>query len=61
MPTGANTQPAFGCYLPDPDGTRARAAGILVLTIAGDRIGRIERFLDDRLPDLFGLAVSLKA
>lgn len=41
VPTRANTQPAFGCYLPDPDGRRARATGILVLTIAGDRIHHI--------------------
>lgn len=61
VPTRANTQPAFGCYLPDPDGRRTRATGILVLTIAGDRIHHIERFLEHRLAPLFGLADALEA
>jgi len=38
VPTGANGQPAFGCYLPDPHGGRARAYGLMVLTLQGDRI-----------------------
>ena len=61
VPTRANTQPAFGCYLPDPDGRRTRATGILVLTIVDDRIHHIERFLDHRLAPLFGLADALEA
>jgi RNA polymerase sigma-70 factor (TIGR02960 family) len=49
VPAGANRQPAYGCYL---DG---RPAGIVVLTVHGDRIGGLTRFLDERLFDRFGL------
>jgi RNA polymerase sigma-70 factor (ECF subfamily) len=44
VPTGANGQPAFGCYLPDPHGGRARAYGLMVLTLRGDRITAITWF-----------------
>jgi len=44
-PMRANTQPAFGCYLVDSEGM-AEPAGLIVLTLAGDRISRITRFLD---------------
>ena len=43
--TRANSQPAFACYLVDPSGT-VEPAGLIVLTLAGDRISRITRFLD---------------
>lgn len=56
VPTRANTQAAFACYLSDPDGDTAHPIGILVLTISQDRIRTITRFMDDRLPRLFGLA-----
>src|SRR5207237_10626529 len=36
VPTRANTQPAFGCYLPLPETDVARAYALLVLTLAGD-------------------------
>ncbi|MHB8325216.1 MAG: RNA polymerase subunit sigma-70, partial [Candidatus Dormibacteria bacterium] len=55
VPTRANTQPAFGCYLADPDRPAAMPTGILVLTLSGDRISTITRFLDDALPRRFGL------
>jgi RNA polymerase sigma-70 factor (TIGR02960 family) len=42
LPTRANTQPAFLCEL---DG---RSAGLIVLTLTGDRVQGITRFLDDR-------------
>jgi RNA polymerase sigma-70 factor (ECF subfamily) len=42
----ANGQPAFAEYVPDP-------AGIIVLTVAGDRVRGITRFLDTRLPARF--------
>lgn len=54
VPTRANTQPAFGCYLPDPDAGTAQATGLIVLTV-GDSIRGITRFLDPRLPQRFGL------
>src|SRR5580700_6025440 len=34
----------------------ARATGILVLTLSGNRISGITRFLDEELPRMFGLA-----
>ena len=59
VPCRANTQPAFGCYLPGPDQAPARATGILVLTLSGNRISGITRFLDEELPRMFGLADAL--
>src|SRR5262252_3667360 len=41
--TRANGQPAFGAYLRVPAGSRP-AAGLYVLTLAGDRIGALTRF-----------------
>jgi RNA polymerase sigma-70 factor (TIGR02960 family) len=55
VPTRANTQPAFGCYLAEPDGAPALPAGLLVVTVAGDRIRGLTRFLDNRLFAPFGL------
>ena len=37
VPTRANTQPAFGCYLPDAHAAIARPWGLFVLTLAGRR------------------------
>jgi RNA polymerase sigma-70 factor (TIGR02960 family) len=59
VPIRANTQPAFGCYLPGPDQPGAYATGILVLTLSGDRICGITRFLDDALLRTFDLADAL--
>jgi hypothetical protein len=55
VPCRANTQPAFGCYLAGPGQPPARATGILVLTLSGNRISGITRFLDEELPRMFGL------
>lgn len=59
VPVGANTQPAFGCYLADSTGPTAYATGILVLTLSDGRIRGITRFLDADLPRLFGLDDAL--
>jgi len=59
VPTRANTQPAFGYYLTQPDGSTARAAGLLVLSLSNDRISGMTRFLDPGLPLIFGLADTL--
>lgn len=61
MPTRANTQPAFGCYITRPDEEAADAAGILVLTLSGNRIRGITRFLDTQLHHRFGLPDTLPA
>lgn len=55
MPTRANTQPAFGCYLQDERGRAARAAGLIVLTLDGDRLSGVTRFMDPSLFAYFGL------
>jgi RNA polymerase sigma-70 factor (TIGR02960 family) len=57
LPTRANGQPAFGCYLADSGSARPVATGILVITVpAGvERISCLTRFLDDRLHRRFGL------
>ena len=53
LPGRANNQPAFASYLNDRDGPIARPAGLLVLTLANERITAITRFhLDDLYPPL---------
>ena len=44
LPTRANGQPAFGCYLPDPHAAISRAYGLMVLTLAEDRVSAITWF-----------------
>ena len=44
VPTRANGQPAFAGYLHDPVNGVARASGLLVLTLTGDRVSVITRF-----------------
>ncbi len=57
VPTRANGQPAFGAYLRAPSGIR-HGTGLLVLTLAGDRISSVTRFDTSVLP-WFGLPRSL--
>ncbi len=57
VPTRANGQPAFGAYLRAPSGVR-HGTGLLVLTLAGDRISSVTRFDTSVLP-WFGLPRSL--
>ena len=61
VPTRANTQPAFGCYLADRPDRAAAPAGLIVLTMAGDRIHAITRFHLDALYARFGLPTVLPA
>jgi RNA polymerase sigma-70 factor (TIGR02960 family) len=56
--TSANTQPAYGLYLTDPEPPVARFAGLLVLTVTGDRISAITRFLDPDLASRFRLPAT---
>jgi len=56
VPTRANGQPAFGAYVSAADGIR-RGTGLIVLTLAGDRISAITRFENSVLP-CFGLPRS---
>ena len=57
VPTRANGQPAFGAYLRSRNGIR-HGTGLLVLTLAGDRISSVTRFDNSVLP-AFGLPRSL--
>jgi RNA polymerase sigma-70 factor (TIGR02960 family) len=60
IPTRANGQPAFGCYIRDPRSPVMRAHGVLVLTLAEDRISAVTRFHDNSLLAVFGLPRSLR-
>jgi RNA polymerase sigma-70 factor (TIGR02960 family) len=55
VPTRANGQPAFGCYFPCPQTEIARPYGLLVLTLAGDKIAEITFFSDSSVFPHFGL------
>ena len=59
VPTRANGQPAFGCYLPDAQAPIARAYSIIVLTLADDRIAAITWFGERSLLARFGLPRTL--
>jgi RNA polymerase sigma-70 factor (ECF subfamily) len=60
VPTRANTQPAFGCYLPSPQTDVARAYALFVLTLESDRISAITWFGDSSVFPLFGLPRTLR-
>ena len=59
VPTRANGQPAFGCYLRDPHTPIAHAYGLMVLTLSGDQIAEITGFADTGVFRLFGLPRTL--
>lgn len=58
VPTRANGQPAFGIYIRDQRAAISHALGLLVLTLAGDRITALTHFDNSVLP-LFGLPRTL--
>jgi RNA polymerase sigma-70 factor (TIGR02960 family) len=60
VPTRANGQPAFGCYIHDPQAPIDHAHGMLVLTLDGDRIAAVTRFLDNAVLPRFGLPRTLR-
>jgi RNA polymerase sigma-70 factor (TIGR02960 family) len=60
VPTRANTQPAFGCYLPCPETDIARPRGLMVLTLVGDQISAITWFGDSSVFPHFGLPRMLR-
>jgi RNA polymerase sigma-70 factor (ECF subfamily) len=59
VPTRANGQPAFGCYLPDAHAPIVRAYGIMVLTLGEERISAITWFGERNLVSHFGLPRTL--
>jgi hypothetical protein len=58
IPTRANGQPAFGLYVQDPRTGISHAAGLLVLTVTGDKVRVIAGFDTSPLPH-FGLPRTL--
>jgi RNA polymerase sigma-70 factor (TIGR02960 family) len=54
VPTGANAQPAFGCYL--AAGAKEDFTGVIVLTVRDNGIAGVTRFLDPGLAGAFGMA-----
>jgi RNA polymerase sigma-70 factor (TIGR02960 family) len=60
VPTRANGQPAFGCYLRDPRAPIAHAYGLMVLTLRGDRIAALTGFPDTSVFPHFGLPRTLR-
>ncbi|RVX45048.1 RNA polymerase sigma-70 factor (ECF subfamily) [Nonomuraea polychroma] len=60
IPTRANGQPAFGYYIRDPRTPILHAHGVLLLTLAGNRINALTRFHDNALLTIFGLPRSLR-
>ena len=58
IPTRANGQPAFGLYVQDPRTGICHTAGLLVLTLTGDKICAMTGF-DTSVPPLFGLPRTL--
>jgi RNA polymerase sigma-70 factor (ECF subfamily) len=59
VPTRANGQPAFGCFLRMPEGP-ARAYGLMVLTLAEGRVAAITGFPDTSVFGHFGLPRTLR-
>jgi RNA polymerase sigma-70 factor (ECF subfamily) len=60
VPTRANGQPAFGCYLRDEHAPIAHAYGLMVLTLRGDRVAAITGFPDTSVFASFGLPRTLR-
>jgi RNA polymerase sigma-70 factor, ECF subfamily len=59
VPTGANGQPAFGCYYADGEGPQ-RAEGIILLGFSENgRISEITSFRDEELFAKFGLPLAM--
>ena len=61
IPTRANGQPAYGFYLEDEHESVFRAHGMVVLTLEGERISAITRFIDNCVMRWFGLPLTLDA
>ena len=61
VPTRANGQPAFGFYIQDERGAVFRGHGMIALTLEGDRISAITRFIDNGVMECFGLPQTLDA
>jgi RNA polymerase sigma-70 factor (TIGR02960 family) len=61
VPTRANTQPAFGCYLVDEQAGIARPYSLIVLTLEGNAIAAMTWFADTGVFRHFGLPRMLRS
>jgi RNA polymerase sigma-70 factor (ECF subfamily) len=57
VPTRANGQPAFACYLPSAHDDVARPYALFVLALGGDQISAITWFADSSVVAQFGLSL----
>ena len=60
VPTRANGQPAFACYLPTAQTDIARPYAMFILTLEGDQISAITWFADSSVFPHFGLPRMLR-
>jgi RNA polymerase sigma-70 factor (TIGR02960 family) len=60
VPTRANGQPAFGCYLKNPHTPIAHAYGLMVLTLRRGRVAGLAGFADTGVFASFGLPRTLR-
>jgi RNA polymerase sigma-70 factor (ECF subfamily) len=60
VPTRANGQPAFGCYLTGPAADAGRALALFVLTLEGSRIAMLTWFAGAGVFTEFGLPQMLR-
>ena len=60
VPTRANAQPGFACYLPSTHTDIARPYAMFVLTLQGDQISAITWFADSSVFPHFGLPRALR-
>src|SRR5262245_25787947 len=60
VPTGANGQPAFGCYLVDEQAGIARPYSLIVLTLEADAIAAMTWFANTGVFRHFGLPPTLR-
>jgi RNA polymerase sigma-70 factor (TIGR02960 family) len=60
VPTRANGQPAFACYLRELRGPRQHAYGLMVVTLTDEGVARITGFTDPSVFPAFGLPRTLR-
>jgi hypothetical protein len=60
VPARANGQPAYGVYVREPSGAVFDGHGMIVLTLEGNRISAITRFIDNSTMGPFGLPETLE-
>jgi RNA polymerase sigma-70 factor (TIGR02960 family) len=60
VPARANGQPAYGVYVREPSGAVFDGHGMIVLTLEGNQISAITRFIDNSTMGPFGLPETLE-